>query len=163
MPNQCKRRLYKTRETRITHISSEAVSALRDYLSRKKIEIKNERYLFLFQHGDGLEILKKKTSQKCSSTCHNLEKQLSTVLKNIPEISEKNENGRNSIYFHALRAWFKTQVTDAHQSDFAEALMDHKSLKLVYYCQNDKDRAQTYLDVEYALTIAETEKIDNNY
>lgn len=67
------------------------------------------------------------------------------------------------IHFHAFRAWFKTQVTDAHQSDFAEALMGHKSLKLVYYRQNDKARAQTYLDVEHSLTISDTEKIDNNY
>lgn len=187
----------KTRETRITHVSSEAASTLRDYLSRKKIETKKENYLFLLQHEDRLAILKKRLAQnkytnsglykmdlknvqilesnlkKLSkeeryaksvlSTCHNLEKQLSTVLKNIPELAEKNENGRNSIHFHALRAWFKTQVTDAHQSDFAEALMGHKSLKLVYYRQNDKARAQTYLDVEHSLTIAETEKIDQNY
>lgn len=41
--------------------------------------------------------------------------------------------------------------------------MSHKSLKLVYYSQNDKARARTYLDVEHALTIADTEKIDQNY
>ena len=150
----------KTRETRITHVSSEAQSALRDYLARRKIEIKNENYLFLLQHKDRLKTLKERLAQNkydnlglCKidkknvkilesnlqniskeeqyaksvlSTCHNLEKQLSTVLKNIPELDEKNENGRNAIHFHALRAWFKTQVTDAHQSDFAEALMGHK-------------------------------------
>ncbi len=54
-------------------------------------------------------------------------------------------------------------MTDAHQSDFAEALMGHKSLKLVYYRQNANSRARTYLDVEHALTIADTEKIDQNY
>jgi len=41
--------------------------------------------------------------------------------------------------------------------------MGHKSLKLVYYRQNEKARAQTYLDVEHSLTIAETEKIDQNF
>ena len=41
--------------------------------------------------------------------------------------------------------------------------MGHKSLKLLYYRQNDKARSQTYLDVEHSLTIAETEKIDQNY
>ncbi len=41
--------------------------------------------------------------------------------------------------------------------------MGHKSLKLVYYRQNTKARAQTYLDVEHSLTIADTEKIDENY
>jgi len=97
------------------------------------------------------------------STNHNLEKQLFNLIKNIPELGVKNENGRSSIHFHAFRAWFKTQVTDAHQSDFAEALMGHKSLRLLYYRQNDKVRAKTYLDVEHAVTISDTEKIDRNY
>ena len=187
----------KTRETRITHISSEAVSALKDYLARKKPGIKNQDYLFLLQHEDRLKILRnrleknnyennglKKMDQKnirilesnlkhiskeeryaksVLSTNHNIEKQLSVLIKNIPELDTKNDNGRNSIHFHAFRAWFKTQVTDAHQSDFAEALMGHKSLKLMYYRQNEKARAQIYQDVEHALTIAETEKLDQNY
>lgn len=41
--------------------------------------------------------------------------------------------------------------------------MGHKSIKLVYYRQNEKKRNQTYLDVEHALTITDTEKIDNDY
>jgi len=41
--------------------------------------------------------------------------------------------------------------------------MGHKSLKLVYYRQNDKARARTYLNIEHALTISDTEKIDQNY
>jgi len=187
----------KTRETRITHISSEATSALKDYLSRKNRERNDEDYVFLLQHEDRLRHLKERLAknqynnnglQKIDkknisilesnlrdiskeeryaksvlSTNHNLEKQLSNLIKNIPELDAKNENGRYSIHFHAFRAWFKTQVTDAHQSDFAEALMGHKSLKLVYYRQNEKVRAQTYLDVEHSLTIADTEKIDQNY
>jgi len=187
----------KTRETRITHISSEAASALKDYLSRKKSSTKNEEYLFLLQHEDRLRHLRErlakneynnsgfpKTDKKnirilesnlknitreeryaksVLSTNHNLEKQLSNLIKNIPELDAKNENGRNSIHFHAFRAWFKTQVTDAHQSDFAEALMGHKSLKLLYYRQNDRVRAKTYHDVEYAVTISDTEKINRGY
>jgi len=187
----------KTKETRITHISSEATSALKDYLSRKNRQMNNEDYVFLLQHEDrlrhlrerlaknqynnsGLQKMDKKNisilesnlkeitkeeryAKSVLSTNHNLEKQLSNLIKNIPELDAKNENGRYSIHFHAFRAWFKTQVTDSHQSDFAEALMGHKSLKLVYYRQNEKVRAQTYLDVEHSLTIADTEKIDQNY
>jgi len=97
------------------------------------------------------------------TTRHSFENQLAKVIKNIPDLNKKNENGRRSVHFHAFRAWFKTQVTDAHQSDFSEALMGHKSLKLVYYRQNEKTRSRTYLDVEHALTVADTEKIDENY
>ena len=67
------------------------------------------------------------------------------------------------IFMGYVRYFFKTQVTDAHESDFAEALMGHKSVKLVYYRQNAKKRQKTYLDVEHALTISETERIDENY
>ena len=187
----------KTRETRITHISSEAVSSLKDYLSRQKSPKQNEDYVFLLQHEDRLRHLKERLAknQYCNNglkkmdkknirilednlkttakedryaksvlaTNHNLEKQLSNRIKNIPQLNAKNENGRSSIHFHAFRAWFKTQITDAHQSDFAEALMGHKSLRLLYYRQNDKVRAKTYLDAEYAVTISDTEKIDRNY
>jgi len=42
-------------------------------------------------------------------------------------------------------------------------LMGHKSLKLVYYRQNDKVRSETYQNIEHSLIIADTEKIDQNY
>ena len=41
--------------------------------------------------------------------------------------------------------------------------MGHKSIKLVYYRQNAKKRQKTYLDVEHALTISESEHIEKNY
>ena len=64
------------------------------------------------------------------STCQSFERMVRTVRNNIPDLNKKNENGRNSTHFHAFRAWFKTQVTDAHQSDFAEALMGHDGSRL---------------------------------
>ena len=152
----------KTRETRLTHISSEAANSLQDYLARYGPQ--NE-YLFLREH----ELKNPEVSDEekyfkyVMATKHNLESQLSRCIKKIPELNTKNENQNYWIHFHAFRAWFKTQVTDSHQSDFAEALMGHKSLKLVYYRQNDKARAETYQNIEYCLTIADTEKLDQNY
>lgn len=145
----------KTRETRITCISSEATNALQDYIKRYSIT----NHLFIKDNHKSEEDYIKNVVV----TRQSFERMLRHVRNNIPELNKKNENGRNAIHFHALRAWFKTQVTDAHQSDFAEALMGHKSLKLVYYRQNDKARAQTYLDIEHALTIADTEKINENF
>jgi integrase len=152
----------KTRETRLTHISSEAANSLQDYLARYGPQ--NE-FLFLREH----ELKNPDVSDEekyfkyVMATKHNLESQLSRCIKKIPELNAKNENQNYWIHFHAFRAWFKTQVTDAHQSDFAEALMGHKSLKLVYYRQNDKARSETYQRIEYCLTIADTEKLDRNY
>jgi len=174
----------KTREARLTHISSEATGALKDYLARLNQQKKNDDYVFLLQHKDRIKMAKhdnrsdriqhlesqlasmaseERYAKSVQTTCHNLQQQLARIIKDNPELNKKTENDRNEIHFHAFRYFFKTQVTDAHQSDFAEALMGHKSLKLVYYRQNEKARAQTYLEVEHAVTIADTEKIDENY
>ena len=88
---------------------------------------------------------------------------LRDVIKSIPDLAVKiKDNDRNQIHFHAFRAWFKTQVTDAQQSDYAEALMGHKSLKLKYYRQNHKKRLEIYRKVEHALTISDFENIEKN-
>lgn len=190
----------KTRQTRITHITSEATKALQDYLRKYLNWNENEtidRHVFLQTHEDRISTIREKLAQNdypseifkgqdinrlkhlenqleslgkeelyarsVKTTKHSFENQLRKVIHNIPQLSIKNDNGRNSIHFHAFRAWFKTQVTDAHQSDFAEALMGHTSLKLVYYRQNENARAKTYLSVEHALTISDTARIDKEH
>ena len=174
----------KTRESRIVHISSEATQALKDLLA--KSDKTNDDYFFLLNYEERLQKLgesktssgklkekmekklqglssEEKLSFRIRITKHNFENQLRRVTNDIPQLNKRSENGRFQVHFHAFRYFFKTQVTDAHESDFAEALMGHKSLKLVYYRQNAKKRQKTYLDVEHALTISETEKIDENY
>ncbi len=141
-------------------------------IERKLAENGHQNALFLGQDKKRLVYLKKQCetldneelySKSVNSARNSLENQLRKIIESIPELSMKNENGRNSIHFHAFRAWFKTQVTDAHQSDFAEALMGHTSLKLVYYRQNEDARAKTYLGIEHALTISDTAKIDREH
>jgi len=151
----------KTREGRIIHTTAEATKILKDYISKQKLN-KNDDFLFLLKHNADISD-EEEYSKRVFASRENLENQLARLICSIPGLDTKSENGRYSIHFHAFRKWFKTQVTDAHQSDFAEALMGHKSLKLVYYLQNDKARAKTYLGIEHALTIADTEKIDENY
>ena len=174
----------KTRESRITHISSEATKAVSDYLVRQKPPKQNDDYLFLLQHEERLKLALEKNRQdrydklqsqlesladeekyakSVQTTGHNLHQQLERIIRDNPELNKKSENNRNEIHFHAFRYFFKTQVTDAHQSDYAEALMGHKSLKLVYYRQNDKARSRIYQEIEHALTIADTEKIDQDF
>jgi len=101
---------------------------------------------------------------KAVSSCKtSFEEMLSHVVESIPDLAVKiKDNNRNQIHFHAFRAWFKTQVTDAHQSDFAEALMGHKSLKTLYYRQNHQKREKTYRGIEHVLTISDTEVIEKN-
>lgn len=153
----------KTRETRFTHISTEATKSLKDYLRRSHGWSENsntEDHIFMANNHDYSNPVE--YNKAVRSACTALQQSLLLIVRSIPELYQKNENGRNSIHFHAFRAWFKTQVTNAHQSDFAEALMGHKSLKLMYYRQNDKDRLKTYLEVEHALTVSDYTKFDSS-
>jgi len=92
-----------------------------------------------------------------------LESSLRNVVHSIPDLAVKNkDNGRLQIHYHALRSWFKSQVTDEHQGEYAEALMGHKSYKLKYYRQNHEKRQKVYRSIEHALVISDTETIEKN-
>jgi len=152
----------KTRETRVTHTTSEGTKVLRDYICRENLQ--NDGYLFLLQNGKTQGNHDEEyIAKRVRSTVQNLEKQLAHLVSTIPELNYKNDNGRNAIHFHSFRAWMKTQITLEKQSDFSEALLGHHSLKLVYFRQNDSARRKTYLSIEHALTLADTEKIDQNF
>lgn len=151
----------KTRETRFTCISAEATKSLKDYLGRKFSWLegsKEDRYIFMRNQ---VYVDPKEYYRASKSAKDTLVQALWLTVKSVPELAMKNENGRNNVHFHAFRAWFKTQVTTAHQSDFAEALMGHTSVKLVYYRQNAKDRLKTYLEVEPALTVSDFTRVEN--
>lgn len=151
----------KTRETRFTHISSEATKSLKDYLRRTyRWSEDNHMKGQIFMRNNRDYSNPDEYNKAVRSACTALQQSLLLIVRSIPELYQKNENGRNSVHFHAFRAWFKTQITNAHQSDFAEALMGHKSIKLMYYRQNDKDRLKTYLEIEPALTVSDFTKVE---
>lgn len=152
----------KTRQTRLTHITAEATRALKDYMRRGlgwSEGTATDKYLFLANNRDFSDPVV--YNRAVRTTCTSLQLSLLRVISSIPELNQKNENGRNSIHFHAFRAWFKTQVTNAHQSDFAEALMGHQSIKLMYYRNNLKDRLKTYLEIESVLTVSDLTTVEN--
>jgi integrase len=146
------------------HTFEERLEKLRT--GHKKYSDNNDQESILSRMND-LQVIYESTNEEeryfkaVSSARATLEDMLTKVIVSIPELAKKLENGRNSIHFHAFRAWFKTQVTNAHQSDFAEALMGHKSIKLTYFRQNVKDRLKTYLEVESALTVSDFSAVEN--
>lgn len=157
-----RRETCKTNETRFTCVSSEATVALKDYLSKNfgwSEGYSGDWYLFM-KVSDNAD--SKQYFNTVLSTKTVLQRMLSKVVRNIPDLDIKNENGQNNIHFHAFRKWFKTQVTTAGQSDFAEALMGHTSIKLTYFRQDTEQRLKTYLKVEPELTISDFSKIEKN-
>jgi len=148
----------KTRETRFTHISSETSKILSDYITKNKTR-SNSDDPFLFMHLEDENDPKSYYKSMFSARQTFMEK-LRKTTDSIPELTVKNENGQNSIHFHAFRKWFKTQVTTAGQSDFAESLMGHKSLKLVYFKQSSDARMKLYQKMEPFLTISDFTKVE---
>jgi len=143
----------KTRETRFTHITTEASKILSDYITKNlKNQLGSDPYIFMKYQGeeDTFSYYKAVISSRGS-----LMNMLRRAVLAVPELAMKNEGGGYQIHFHAFRKWFKTQVTNSQQSDFAEALMGHKSLKLVYYKQNAQDRQKMYKKLESHLTISD--------
>jgi len=153
-----RRETTKTRETRLTHVTTEASKVLSDYVTKRISQIKStDPYLFMYHEGEFGTLEYHKAMYAARQTM--LEK-LRQTIENIPELAMKNENGKYRIHFHAFRKWFKTQVTNAQQSDFAEALMGHKSLKLVYYKTSTAERLKMYRKLEPYLTISDFTKVE---
>jgi len=103
---------------------------------------------------------KEQYDRSVRSSKHALITMLSRVVDSIPDLATRHENDMRDIHFHSFRYFFKTMVTDAVNSDFAEALMGHKSLKLTYYKKNDEQRRKSYLKAEPALTISDYTAIE---
>ncbi|MBS3921663.1 MAG: site-specific integrase [Nitrosarchaeum sp.] len=153
-----RRETTKTRETRFTHISTEASKLLSDYITKKTLNTQSlDPYLFMYFDDEFGSFEYYKSMFAARQTL--MERLRETVL-HIPELSMKNENGQNRIHFHAFRKWFKTQVTTAGQSDFAEALMGHKSLKLVYFKQSTEARQKMYQQMEPFLTLSDFTRVE---
>jgi len=120
-------------------------------------------YLEKIEHELQTLTKEKRYERAVHSATGNFELMLRKIIKSIPDLGTKiKDNDRYQIHFHAFRSWFKTQTTDSQESDFAEALMGHKSLKLKYYRQNSKKRQEVYKKVESALTIADFDKIERD-
>jgi len=153
-----RRETTKTRETRFTHITTETSKVLSDYITKKLSQLKSPNpYLFMYFDGDFGSYAYHKSMFAARQT---LMEKLRNTISGIPELAMKNENGGYQIHFHAFRKWFKTQVTNAEQSDFAEALMGHKSIKLVYYKQSTQDRLRMYKKIEPYLTISDFSRVE---
>ncbi len=153
-----RRETTKTRETRFTHITKESSDLLHDYIQKRQEKISsNDFYLFMncLSSIDSTEYFAAFQAARGS-----LMNSLRKTVESVPDLGNRNKNGQYRIHFHAFRKWFKTQVTSAYQSDFAEALMGHKSLKLVYFKQNSQDRLKTYLKIESSLTISDNSKVE---
>jgi integrase len=159
--------ITKTREARETFLTSEATRALKDYLVRFfgwKEGTTNEEIKHRIIFGTTIS-RKEKRKLKLDPVLvaeNTMIRSLKQYTRKIPELDQRNENGRKIIHFHAFRKFFRTVVGDAVGRDFAEALMGHHFYLDTYYNLPQEKRRETYLKAEPYLTISDFEKIERN-
>lgn len=149
----------KNKTPRQTFITEEATLTLKDYLKKYFGWHKNSlnldlKGIYVF---DRISKIKDEEIYRFSlaSTKQSLQISLRNHIKNIPELSVKNEKGRNGIYFHEFGKFFKTTVGNVCDRDFAEALGGRKFYVDSFYQLSEDDKRQKYLSAEPYLTISD--------
>lgn len=155
----------KTRQSRITFLTTEATNALKDYLTRYHKWTDDEKDpILLEQHIFQPKIKPKKPESEFSaiSTQNTLGEELLNLVKSIPELAIKNENGRQAVHFHAFRKFFRTVVGNAAGRDFAENMIGHSFYMDTYYQLTDEKKREMFLEVEPLLTISDFKTVESN-
>ena len=159
---RARRETTKTRETRFTHITSEATKVLNDYLERtlpKTSQHTGDPYLFLNYQGEEGSHDYHKAVISTRGTFMNMLRELAT---SIPELSTRNENGQYNIHFHAFRKYFRTTVGNVCGRDFAEELMGHGFYMDTYYQLSVEKRREMYLKAEPHLTVSDFKAVEKD-
>jgi len=123
----------KTRQSRECFLTTEATNALKDYIKRfhKWSEgTPDPKVLGTYIFGS---FLRDREGFSRDSAIQMLQVQLMELIKSIPDLNIKNENGRASIHFHAFRKYFRTTVGNICGRDFAEAIIVHGFYMDTYY------------------------------
>lgn len=157
----------KSKMARQTFITEEATKSLQDYL--KKYFGWHENSLNLDLSGTYIfaRISVRKNGERTrfnlASAKQSLQTSLKNHIKNIPELTLKNENGQNSIHFHGFRKYFRTTIGNVCGRDYAEALMGHEYYMDTYYQLSEEDKHQKYMSAEPYLTISDFQKVEQQY
>ncbi len=140
---------------REVYITSEATKALKDYLTKELGWMEGRSN----DHLEDDSIFEYSSIFTAESSLH---KTLTRILKSIPSINKRLENGRYAIHAHAFRKFFRTIVGDVLGRDYAEALCGHRFYMDTYYQQPIEKRRQMYMKVEPYLTISDFVTVEKN-
>jgi len=153
----------KTRQSREAFLTTEATNAIKDYLMRfhKWTEnTKDPKVLEKHFFGSRFRNTGKFVPE---SAVQMLQVEIKELVRSIPDLNVKNENGRAAIHFHAFRKYFRTTVGNAVGRDFAEALMGHGFYMDTYYNLPEDKKREMYLDAEPYLTISDLQTVEKNF
>jgi len=137
--------ITKTKESRETYISSEAVEKVKPYWEKtndnEKVLCKYDRIKYAVEHEDRL---------------------FRALCKRLKLVEKYPNSPRNVVNIHAFRAYFHTKASQKHGVEYANALDGHGAYLKQYYRETDEERAKKYKELEPSLFIEsiklETEK-----
>ena len=161
----------KSRESRITFLTSEATKALKDYLkvhfSWKDSGQNNhlsDKIIFgrTSKYRKKMNNEKKIKSNSIAITKILIQKSLRNSLKQMHDLNTKNERGRHAIHFHVFRKFCRTTVGNVVGRDFAEALIGHRFYMDTYYTLTDDKKREMFLEAEPHLTISDFKAVEKN-
>ena len=152
----------KTRESRECFLTSEASNALKDYLKRYHGWFEGIRDMQILERYVFSTIYRHRGPFIADSIIKTLQTELRELVRSIPDLNVKDENGRQSIHLHSFRKFFRTIVGNAVGRDFAEAIIGHGFYMDTYYQLSDEKKKEMYLEVEPLLTISDFMVVEKN-
>jgi integrase len=137
----------KTKESRETFISSEAVEKIRPLIEFAK---EDDNFFVVSQI---------KTSKDLAYYVSNEDRVFGFLRKKLNMLEKYPNSSRYTVNLHSFRAYFHTKASQKHGSDYANALDGHGAYLKQYYREDPKERAKKYLELESSLLI-ESVKIE---
>ena len=152
----------KTRESRECYLTSEAASALKDYLKRFhgwfegiKDPAVLDKYIFA-------TVYRHRGPFIADSIIKTLQTELRDIVRSIPDLNVKDENGRQAIHLHSFRKFFRTTVGNVCGRDFAEAIIGHRFYLDTYYQISEEKKKEMFLQAEPYLTMTDFTNVEDN-
>ncbi|MCV0410771.1 site-specific integrase [Nitrosopumilus sp.] len=152
----------KTRQSRETFLTAEAANALKDYLKRYHKWSEGTRDPQIQDKQIFATVYRHRGPFVAESIIATLQTELRYLVRAIPDLNVKDENGRQSIHLHSFRKYFRTTVGNVVGRDFAEAIIGHGFYMDTYYQLSDEKKREMYLEVEPYLTISDFQKVESN-
>lgn len=152
----------KTRQSRECFLTAEATNALKDYLKRYHNWFEGIKDPQIIEKQIFATVYRHRGPFIAESIIKTLQTELREIVRAIPDLNVKDENGRQAIHLHSLRKFFRTTVGNAVGRDFAEAIMGHSFYLDTYYQLSEDKKKEMYLEAEPYLTMSDFKAVENN-
>ena len=147
--------ITKTRGSRITFLSREAVTALREWLKVRDAYLKSAKNRNAGFVAQGIGSVKSVNDPRLFPfDSHGAQAMWRTALKNAGLFSPDESTKRQQLHYHQLRKFFRSQMALSCPVDIVEALMGHEGYLTAAYRRYTREQmAEYYVKSEGMITL----------